>query len=146
MFKKVLWVTDFTEPARRAGQLALQCAGCSNGALYALTVVDPGDLPLVLDDVPDPFVNPDKLVGQYEQRVLDRLGQEFDQLNLGDVAIEGLLRVGVPWREIVHAAEELDVQLIVIGSRGKRALEDILLGSTAGNVVRHGPCPVLVVR
>ena len=146
MFERILWVTDFTEPARHAGQLALKYARCSDGVLYALTVVDPGDLPLVLDDAPDPFANQDKLRVQYEQRVLDRLRKEFETLSVGDRAFEGLLRVGVPWREIVRVAEELNVRLIVLGARGKRDLEGILLGSTAGNVVRHAHCPVLVTR
>lgn len=146
MFKKVLWVTDFTEAAQHAGRYALQCAACSQGTMYALTVVDPGDLPLVLDDVPDPFVNPDKLRDEYEERVMNRLRQEIMKLGDASISIQGFLRVGVPWREIVDAAEELDVQLIVMGASGKRNLKTILLGSTAENVVRHGHCPVLVVR
>jgi Universal stress protein UspA and related nucleotide-binding proteins len=146
MFKKILWVTDFSEPARHAGQRALQCAQCSDGVLYALTVVDPGDLPLVLDDAPDPFVDQDRLQAQYEQRVLDHLKREVESLGEVNVPVEFHLRVGVPWREIVRAAEELGATLIVIGSRGRRGLADVLLGSTVENVTRHAPCPVLVAR
>jgi len=146
MFKKILWVTDFTEPARHAGQRALQCAQCSDGTLYALTVVDPADLPLVLDDAPDPFVSQDQLTQQYKQRVLDHLRQEVESLGEINVPVEFYLRVGVPWREIVQAADELGATLIVIGSHGKRSLAEILLGSTVENVTRHAPCPVLVAR
>jgi len=146
MFKKILWVTDFSEPARHAGQRALQCAQCSDGVLYALTVVDPGDLPLVLDDAPDPFADQDRLQAQYEQRVLDHLRREAQSLGEINVPVEFHLRVGVPWREIVRAAEELGATLIVIGSRGRRGLAEVLLGSTVENVTRHAPCPVLVVR
>lgn len=146
MFKKILWVTDFTEPARHAGQWALQCAQCGDGVLYVLTIVDPGDLPLVLDDAPDPFVNQDQLTQQYEQRVLDQLRREVESLGEINVPVEFYLRVGVPWREIVQAADELGATLIVIGSHGKRSLAEILLGSTVENVTRHAPCPVLVAR
>lgn len=146
MFKKILWVTDFTVPARHAGEQALQCAQCSDGVLYALTVVDPGDLPLLLDDAPDPFASQDQLTEQYQQQVLDHLRQETELLGEINVPVEYYLRVGVPWREIVDAAEELEATLIVIGARGKRNLPDVLLGSTVGNVSRHASCPVLVVR
>lgn len=146
MFKKILWVTDFTAPARHAGQRALQCAQCSDGVLYALTVVDPGDLPLVLNDAPDPFVSQDQLTEQYKQRVLDHLRQETESLGEINVPVEFYLRVGVPWQEIVRAAEELGATLIVIGSHGKRSLAEILLGSTVENVTRHASCPVLVAR
>jgi nucleotide-binding universal stress UspA family protein len=56
------------------------------------------------------------------------------------------LRIGTPWEEIVHVAEELGSTLIVLGSHGKRSLEEIILGSTVENVAKHAPCPVLVVR
>jgi nucleotide-binding universal stress UspA family protein len=60
--------------------------------------------------------------------------------------VEVMVRVGTPWKEIVRVAEELDVTLIVLGARGKRSLENIILGSTAENVARHAPCPVMIVR
>jgi len=56
MFKKILWATDFSEHARHAGRRALQCAQCSDGMVYALTIIDPEDLPLIFDNVPDPFI------------------------------------------------------------------------------------------
>jgi nucleotide-binding universal stress UspA family protein len=146
VFKKILWVTDFTEPARHAGQRALQCAQCSDGTLYALTVVEPGDLPLVPDDAPDPFVDQDQLRQQYEERVLQNLRREVESLGEANIPVEFYLRVGVPWREIVSAAEELGATLIVIGARGKRTLPDVMLGGTVGNVSRHAPCPVLITR
>lgn len=146
MFKKILWVTDFTEPARNAGKQALQCAQCSDGTLYVLTVVDPADLPLVLDDAPDPFADQDRLQEQYEQRVLDQLRAEVESLGEISIPVEIYLRVGVPWRESVRAVEELGAMLIVMGSHGKRSLAEILLGSTVENVTKHAPIPVLVVR
>jgi nucleotide-binding universal stress UspA family protein len=47
---------------------------------------------------------------------------------------------------IVHLAEEIDADLIVIGSRGFGGLKRALLGNVADSVVRHAHCPVLVVR
>jgi len=60
--------------------------------------------------------------------------------------VEMALRVGTPWKEIVRAADELEITLIVLGSHGKRSLEELLLGSTVERVTRHASCPVLVVR
>jgi nucleotide-binding universal stress UspA family protein len=56
------------------------------------------------------------------------------------------IRVGHPDEEICKLARELDVELIVLGSRGNTGLKRLLLGSTAERVVRFSPCPVLVVR
>jgi nucleotide-binding universal stress UspA family protein len=47
---------------------------------------------------------------------------------------------------IVHLAEEIGADLIVMGSRGFGGLRRALLGNVADSVVRHAHCPVLVVR
>ena len=153
MFKKILWATDFSGHAQHAGRRALQCAQCSDGIVYALTVVDPEDMPLVLGNVPDPFIKPAqieqmerRLEQQYEQKVLDHLQREVTQLGASNVQVTPLLRVGTPWQEIVSVADELDATLIVMGSHGKRSLEELLLGSTVERVTRHANCPVLIVR
>lgn len=154
MFKKVLWVTDFSAHARNAGQQALACVQCGEkGSLDVLTVVDAEDLPLILEDVPAPFVTAEQeqalekqLEDQYEQRVRQHLTKETQFLEEAGVSFTTHLRVGTPWKEIVAAAQELGTTLIVMGSHGKRSLEELLLGSTVENVTRHAPCPVLVVR
>jgi nucleotide-binding universal stress UspA family protein len=46
---------------------------------------------------------------------------------------------------VVHAAEQLDASLIVMGSRGRRELKALLLGSASHHVVQHAHRPVLVI-
>lgn len=57
-----------------------------------------------------------------------------------------LFRIGTPHDEICRAAQELDSDLIIISTHGFTGLKHVLMGSTAERVVRHAPCPVLVVR
>jgi nucleotide-binding universal stress UspA family protein len=47
---------------------------------------------------------------------------------------------------LVWVAEQLGVDAIVVGSHGKGRLKRLVLGSVSEHVVRHAPCPVLVVR
>ncbi len=47
---------------------------------------------------------------------------------------------------VCRVAGELGVDVIVVGSHGRGAIERLLLGSVSEQVVRHAPCPVLVVR
>ncbi len=62
------------------------------------------------------------------------------------VPIETQVVMGDPVWEICHAATREHADLIVMGSRGRTGLSHVLLGSVAERVVRHAPCPVLVVR
>lgn len=155
MFKKILWVTDFSSAAQDAGQRSLAYVQCGEGGktVDVLTVVNPKDIPLILEDVPDPFITMEeensvekRLEEQYEQRVRDELEIKTQFLKDANVSFTLHVRVGVPWKEIVAAAQELGTTMIIIGAHGKRSLEDILLGSTAENVSKHAPCPVLLVR
>jgi len=53
---------------------------------------------------------------------------------------------GSPDSRIVETAEEMEADLIVIGSHGYNAWERLLLGSVSNSVVHHAPCSVLVAR
>lgn len=55
-------------------------------------------------------------------------------------------RVGPPVDEIVKYAKEHNIDLIVVGTHGRRGVKHMLLGSVAENIVRYAPCPVLTVR
>ena len=56
------------------------------------------------------------------------------------------MRRGVAFEEIGNAARELSSDLIVINTHGYTGLKHVMVGSTAERVIRHAPCPVLVVR
>ncbi len=56
------------------------------------------------------------------------------------------VRFGSAVREIVHAAEELGADLIVMSTHGRTGLRHVLMGSVAEKVVRFAKCPVLTVK
>lgn len=80
------------------------------------------------------------------EAVKERLGQEVAEISVAGVVAEPVVRIGLPWRQIVAAAEELDISMIVLGAHGKRGLKALLLGNTVENVTKHAPCPVMVIR
>src|SRR5215831_17576308 len=47
---------------------------------------------------------------------------------------------------IVHLAERENIDLIIVGTRGRSGFKRLLLGSTASGIVIHAHCPVMVVR
>src|SRR5215510_7284705 len=47
---------------------------------------------------------------------------------------------------IVQYAEHENIDLIVVGTRGRSGFKRLLLGSTASGIVTHAHCPVMVVR
>ena len=82
------------------------------------------------------------------ERVLWRARTALQQGGIAPEQIVWLQRVGTPADEIVKAARELDVDCIVIGSRGNALAHKIrrmVVGSTSHRVMRLAPCPVTLV-
>jgi nucleotide-binding universal stress UspA family protein len=75
---------------------------------------------------------------------LRRLGTLVQRLG-GAGRSATLLRAGEPAAELLEAARELDAELLVVGSRGLREIGSALLGSVSCDLMREGPCPVVVV-
>ena len=62
------------------------------------------------------------------------------------VNLDRAIKTGVPFHEIVTAAQQFNVDAIVIATHGYSGLKHITMGSTAERVVRHSPCAVIVVK
>ncbi len=73
---------------------------------------------------------------------------EIKKERAGDRArqVKVLVRRGHPYSEIDQIAKDICSDLIVVSTHGRSGLRHLLLGSVAERVVRHAPCPVLVVR
>ena len=82
------------------------------------------------------------------ENVLRKAKKELQKRGIASERIEVLIRVGVPADEIVRAARELQVDFIVIGSRGDafgQKVRRFLAGSTSRRVLQLAPCPVMIV-
>jgi nucleotide-binding universal stress UspA family protein len=133
VFANILHPTDFSEPSQaaceKAVELARQCGA-------KLTVLHVYANPLMAEGfayVPDPRP-------EFEQRLSTVANVELP------IAVERALRVGVPAEQIVEFAREHNCDLVVMGTHGRTGLSHLLVGSVAEHVVRHAPCPVMVVR
>ena len=60
--------------------------------------------------------------------------------------ISGKLVTGTTFLEIIQAARDEGVDMIVMGTHGRTGLAHVLIGSVAERVVREAPCPVLTVK
>lgn len=65
---------------------------------------------------------------------------------LGRADVETQVLLGEPATEIELFAKEVGATVLVVGSRGHGAIKRAFLGSVSDHLVRHAPCPVLVVR
>ncbi len=141
--ERVLFSTDFSEPAERAGEYACALAERFGAELHVLHVVETHlvgtpqfGMGLAIAD----------RVKRSQPEVERALGEMFqEQRNAGQKVVCGTSE-GAAYLEIIEYAKRHDVDLIVMGTHGRSGLEQILIGSVAERVVRMAGCPVLTVR
>ena len=142
--EKILFPTDFSEHSKHAFTYALSFAKEYGAQLHMLHVVE--DVQYLANaymfDVP---MMP-SFADMEENRQKEM--EEFIEREVTDasIKIEKSIRHGRPFLEIIQAAKDESVDLIVIATHGRGGLEHALFGSTAEKVVRKAPCPVLSIR
>ena len=137
---RILLATDGSESAELAGRAA---ADISNKTAAELHVVH------VWTDVPPPaypsmsLENYSRLAKEEAGRLLRR--QAWNARITGGRVAGQHLREGHPAEEIIALAEELEVDLMVVGSRRMGRVKRLITGSVSEGVVHRASCPVLIV-
>jgi nucleotide-binding universal stress UspA family protein len=141
--KRILFPTDFSEGALNALPYAVDMAKNYGAKLYLLHVIY--DI-ATASGLYVPHISVDEMYKELEsgaRKELEKFGLEARK-DLKDV--EYTVIRGVPYEEILKFVQEKKIDLIVIGTHGRKGLDRVLFGSTAERVVRNASCPVLTVR
>lgn len=136
--RKILIAVDGEPLAAHAAELGMELASALGGEIAFVHAIEPG-----LEQAPG--IAPVDLIVEAQREgslLIDRLRRLAPQ---SPAALE-FIHVGKPAHEIVRTAKSWPADLIVIGSHGRHGIKRALLGSVAEEVMRHAPCPVLVVR
>jgi nucleotide-binding universal stress UspA family protein len=142
---RILVPTDFSETADDALAYAKDLATRLGASLHLVHVyADPyaaaGCAPEVHACVPDELRQ--RSLEEVRERLLERLDTKEEYEFRGS---RGVVR-GLVAPQIVSYAISQDIDLIVMGTHGRRGVAHLLLGSVAEHVVRTAECPVLTVR
>jgi nucleotide-binding universal stress UspA family protein len=141
---RILLATDGSEEAELAALRAVELAESTDSELHAVHV---GVVPTLLVSYPGTLGYEGKLYEQIEEISRELLRKESWRVKAAGGTVAGAhLRMGKVDLEIVGLAKELGVDLIVMGCRGHRGIRRAIEGSVSDGVIRHAPCPVLVVR
>jgi nucleotide-binding universal stress UspA family protein len=140
--KRILLPVDFSDSSRKAMQYAVSFARQFNAEVLLLHVVETA-APVPPQNMALESLALTATVREEAARHLSEWRGEI----VSHVSVKAVVRDGPKaYHEIVSAASENNVDLIVLGTHGRTGLAHLFLGSTAERVVRHAPCPVLVVR
>ena len=151
LFSKILVPIDGSEPSFHAADIASNIANKFNSEIIVLyVVVSPSKSEyanltgLVTSKQIDMIIeNAKKQARNWFIRIEDMIKEKNPNIKVSTkVILTGLAVYG----EIIQYADQNNIDLIVIGSRGRSGIKKLLLGSTASGVVTYADCPVLVTK
>jgi nucleotide-binding universal stress UspA family protein len=150
IFSKILVAIDGSQPSIDAANYAIEIAKKnSNSQLIALTVLDistPRRLSSSFITAPTYGLKELEEQRKQAQKWLESISKKVEvekniqykaEIIEGSISVEGT---------IVDYAESENIDLIVIGTRGRSGFKKMLLGSVASKVVTYATCPVLVIK
>lgn len=145
LFSRILLPIDFSDAGKPAAKCACDMAARLGATLYCMHVVDEsyqywsamGPEPVIIGPPPQ------ELIDTAKQRLQRYVTEYLSALSVKPVE---LVSMGTPFVEIITAAKEHAIELIIMGTHGRGAIAHALLGGTTEKVIRKAPCAVLTVR
>jgi nucleotide-binding universal stress UspA family protein len=135
--KNILFATDFSQAADAAAPIAIQIARRYGAKVYGVHVNRFDDYTGV---APNAWA---AMAEAAEKETREDAGRLNEQLQ--GIEHEVVIGKGNIWGMVSSLIEEKEIDLIVLGTRGRTGLEKVILGSVAEQILRQSPCPVLTV-
>ena len=143
--RSILLPTDFSECGNYALSYAASFARTFKASIVCVHVIEPMVPTVGYSGMTEPLPIAD-ISAQLEDSAERELPKLAECAECAGLDVEEVIVHGEAASEIVRVAKEREVDLIILSSHGRTGLGRILFGSTAEAVVRHAPCPVLVVK
>jgi len=141
--RKILVPVDFSSSSNKAFLYARKMVGCWEGELHLVHVLDTDFLTGAVHITIEPL---DESVSKWEKRAEEKLRAIYHEEGGEKLTGEIHIRKGKPPEEILQLADDLEVDMIVIGSHGRKGLERAIFGSVAEKVTRMSKVPTLVIK
>ncbi|MBA2612596.1 MAG: universal stress protein [Bacteroidetes bacterium] len=140
---RILIPVDFSETSMLAIKHGAFTAQLTRGNVYLLHVIN---IQFFSQDMFLPTVSVHTQT-DFEKIAQERLLQLGEQVKSEyGVNVECITKIGSPNREIIDVAKEIKATLIVMGTHGYSAIEELVIGSTALKVITKSPCPTMAMN
>jgi len=141
-YTRILFCTDFSDNADFAFDFAVDAVrrrpGCT---LYLLHVIPEPDAQFWKTYI----YEVEGIDAKAKNDIDERIAQTYLPRVPTGVRLEIVMRIGRDYTQILEFAKEKDIDLIVLGRRGRGGLGKVLFGNVTEHVTRKAPCAVLVV-
>ncbi|MFB3765379.1 MAG: universal stress protein [Methanotrichaceae archaeon] len=143
MYKRILVATDGSDKSKNAAQDAIELAKSLGASVVALYVVNEVVIASAVRQLGADRKDVEGKLSATGQKAVDSIKKMGDDAS---VAVDTIVRIGVPANDIIDVSGAEKVDLIVMGSHGESGAAKLLIGSVVQKVLYWATIPVLVVR
>ena len=148
-FSKIVVGIDGSEESMKAAEYAISIAKLYNAELNAITVLT-SDIGYIYSSpgVESPPLTVKEIVllaGDEAKKWFDEIKEKANKKGI-QLKTESIVAKKSLLNTILEYVEEHNINLVVVGTRGRSGIKKMLLGSIASGLITYSPCPVLVIK
>lgn len=148
---RILVPCDFSRYSRQVLEFATGITQQMSAGLIVANVLNKREVETIraaigLSDMIKQTIYLDEFISKTKENRLQQIQKLIEDTSSSDVVIKKLIRVGVPYQELIQTVKDENIDLVIMGTKGRSNLPGVLLGSTAEKMIRHCSTPLLSVR
>lgn len=148
---KIIVACDFSKHSNQVLSYGVEVATGLNAKLLLVNVINQRDIDAIRraathNIIVEKSIELDRYVADFKKERLQHLSDIIEEVNRPYLFCRPIVRVGVPFQEIIDIVVAERADLAIIGTEGRTGIVGMLVGSTAEKMFRYCPVPLLSVR
>lgn len=143
VFNKILFATDGSEPSNRALDTLVEIAKGFNSRVVVLNTYEV-PIPITKYEVSsDLYLSVEEALSKNSRDILEEVKNRLEEEG---IQADYISQTGDSGASIIEKSSELEVSIILMGSRGLGSIKSVLMGSVSSYVLHHAKCPVMIMH
>lgn len=145
--QNIMIAVDFSTISPHLVRYGINLSRKFDARVHLVNIINQRDIQALekVAGVSNAFSLPEQIESMREDR-LEGLKRLLSDLGASPEGIHRHVRTGIPYEALIDAIDELDIDLLIMGTRGRGQFSGMLFGSTAARMLHKCPVPLLTLR
>jgi nucleotide-binding universal stress UspA family protein len=150
---KIMAACDLSEYSAHTLKYAAHMAEVFQASIIVVHIINKRDVDAMMEAVnrfsitgKNTSVSTEEIIKDIREERSAQIKDLIAETSCSHLVTKRIIKIGVPFQKLVEAVKEEEADLLIMGTKGRTNLSDVLFGSTAEKMFRRCPIPLLSVR